>query len=89
MQLIILIVVGWLAYGWMFPGPQWDGWLYPDRNNLSHSLYLGKFDDVQQCRTSAYSRAQMMMLSTTQIDYECGYKCYHKGGLNVCKETTN
>jgi hypothetical protein len=74
----------------------WQGWVYPDRNNLADDIPIGAFSTLNQCGASA--RAVLIRLEERrdedgeQIigDYECGYKCKPDGGLgglNVCERT--
>ncbi|ERP98770.1 hypothetical protein Q669_00500 [Labrenzia sp. C1B10] len=68
--------------------PQWQGWVYPNRNDLTVSTNLGRFSTFEECRSAAISSLKLMS-SPTRGDYECGYKCEWKADwdINVCVET--
>lgn len=78
----------------------WQGWVYPDRNDLTDSIPLGAFSSLEDCRISArtairlLSDAEQRTLAVSpdyeplEQDWECGYKCRpDAGGLNVCERT--
>jgi hypothetical protein len=73
----------------------WQGWVYPDRNNLADDIPIGSFSTVGQCAASA--KAVIVRLEERRdedgepirADYECGYKCKPGDvvGGNVCEKT--
>jgi len=68
-------------------GPEWTGYVYPDRSNLMQSEFVGYFDTLESCRTTA--RVRLASLGATDKgDYECGYRCkpFDLGGL-ICERT--
>jgi len=72
----------------------WQGWVYPDRNNLAESLPLGEFASLPQCRAAARNvitrlEKEVHDSEPVQAAYECGFKCKPSGmgGLNVCERT--
>ena len=73
----------------------WQGWVYPDRNDLSDDIPIGAFDTLEQCGAAARTilkRLDVRDEDGEQVvgDYECGYKCKPEGGaggLNVCEKT--
>ena len=75
--------------------PDWQGWVYPDRNNLAESLPLGSFDSLPKCRAAARNVITLLEKEIhdgepVRADYECGFKCKPgsgMGGLNVCVKT--
>jgi hypothetical protein len=62
---------------------QWDGFVYPDRSNLTRSVYVGKFKTLEDCRVAALA----ILGQNRQGDYECGLNCKPQGGINVCSRT--
>lgn len=52
---------------------RWDGWAYPDRNNLGDAYPLGQFSTLPDCRQAA--RAFLAGARTLTGDYECGRNC--------------
>ena len=67
---------------------RWEGWVYPDRTDLTVDVQIGEFDSLESCRASARN---LMIQSGWQEsgDYECGFNCeYHsRSGLSVCEKT--
>lgn len=92
-QLFLILVVAFVAG---CDKPQWQGWVYPDRNDLTDDIPIGAFSTLGQCGASA--KAIIIRLEERrdedgeliQGDYECGYKCKPDagiGGLNLCEKT--
>ena len=76
-------------------GPQWQGWIYPDGSDLTRHVAIGRFDTLEQCRTSARTVLANIHLEEDGEpipgDYECGKSCKadsSMSGLNVCSETS-
>lgn len=70
-------------------GDRWEGWVYPDRTNLSNSIRLGEFKSLEDCRRAA-QRKLGLLEATGRGDYECGLNCddgSKLGGVKVCTET--
>lgn len=67
---------------------KWEGFVYPNANDLTVSKNIGKFSSLEACRDKALSE-----LATTSIltgDYECGLNCKSRsdlGGIKVCEQT--
>ena len=62
----------------------WDGYVYPDKNNLSDHIYVGRFDSLEACRDASVEKLRSIN-ALNKGDYECGRNC--KNG--VCKETSH
>jgi hypothetical protein len=62
---------------------EWDGFVYPDRSNLTRSTYVGKFKTLEDCRAGALAA----LGTNRQGDYECGLNCKPRNGVNVCSRT--
>lgn len=74
----------------------WQGWVYPNRNNLTDDIPIGSFETFAQC--SATAKALVIRFESerddqgnwTRGDYECGFKCKptgRRGALNICEKT--
>lgn len=68
--------------------PQWRGWLYPNREDLTRDIELGQFHTFEQCQEAAISGLRSLP-DPDGGDYECGHKCRWDADLhlNVCAET--
>jgi hypothetical protein len=65
---------------------KWDGFVYPNKNDLTTHVGIGAFKSLEECRDSA--RAVISKTSSVERgDYECGLNCKFNGGLNICEET--
>jgi hypothetical protein len=66
----------------------WDGWVYPDRTNLTRSIYVGRHKTLDACRIAA---AQTIALRShpRRADYECGFNCKFDKNLDIhiCSRT--
>jgi hypothetical protein len=71
-------------------GPQWQAWVYPNREELTRSVPLGSFKTFNQCQAAALE-ALRSLKAEERGDYECGFKCKWRPdmGINVCTETRN
>lgn len=73
----------------------WQGWVYPDRNDLTDDIPIGAFSTRDECAATAKAiliRFENRDENGDEIigDYECGFKCKPDGGLgglNVCEKT--
>jgi hypothetical protein len=69
---------------------RWQGFVYPDRTNLTRHVGLGEFRSLEECRTAC--RNVLSGLGALRDgDYECGLNCRDDPGLpgiRVCKETS-
>lgn len=59
----------------------WSGYAYPDRRDLSKSIYVGSFSDRDACLIAVQRKAG------PGGAYECGLNCRQESGLNICVET--
>lgn len=76
--------------------PEWQGWVYPDENNLTDDIPIGRFATLQDCRATATQLVRRLGERRDENgdeitgDYECGFQCKPDngiGGLNVCERT--
>ena len=74
-----------------FFGEKWQGWVYPDRTNLSNSISVGKdFKSLTDCRSACVNRINAS--GYKNADYECGLNCKPMypnipDSVIVCKKT--
>ena len=91
-----------MRYFWILPlllaacdqAPQWKGWVYPNKADLTDDIAIGAFQTLSECRKSATEILERENLyeqsEKIEGDYECGFKCKPDGGLgglNVCEKT--
>ena len=70
-------------------GDIWDGYVYPNKNDLSSHVAIGQFHTLEACRASAVGTLSLATHGNpSRGDYECGLNCKPKDGFNVCEETT-
>jgi hypothetical protein len=66
---------------------RWEGYVYPDKSNLSKHRFVGQFESLEECRRTALSELSRLS-AINRGDYECGLNCEaHASGLRVCKKT--
>lgn len=88
-QLIIFYLVAAYFIGWWpFQEERWEGFVYPNRNNLSIHQNIGEFESLESCRVASKNMLYQLNAQNSG-DYECGLNCEFNldYGLNVCKET--
>lgn len=66
----------------------WEGFVYPDRENLRQARFLGAFDALEACRDAALAELDKLR-ARDRGDYECGLNCRvdPRTSVRVCKET--
>jgi hypothetical protein len=68
---------------------KWEGFVYPNKNDLTKPRNLGHFSSLEACRSAA--RGVLAELNALERgDYECGKNCddgSKLGGIKICKET--
>ena len=64
----------------------WEGYVYPNRNNLSNHVAVGTHQSLDECRAAAINTLNRVS-SVSRGDYECGLNCKSNGSLRVCKRT--
>ncbi|MGJ0515371.1 MAG: hypothetical protein ACR65O_06405 [Methylomicrobium sp.] len=68
---------------------EWEGFIYPNKDNLSEHITIGSYKSLEECRTSAIS-ALNKISSVSSGDYECELGCELRsdmGGIKVCEKT--
>ena len=69
---------------------RWEGFVYPDRTNMTKHHTTGTHPTLDDCRASAVSMLRALDSDTLRGDYECGLNCRSEAGLGtlkICKET--
>lgn len=68
---------------------EWEGFVYPDRQNLRQHQAIGVFPSLEACRAAAVSTLRRVS-SLQDGDYECGLNCEARSdlpGIRVCEKT--
>ncbi len=60
---------------------RWEGFVYPNRENLSNFIVTGRFDTLDDCRAS--SMDILKKLKIRNGDYECGKNCQGSVGDSI------
>jgi hypothetical protein len=67
----------------------WQGFVYPNRSDLSRHQSIGPFRSLEECRAASLDRLAQLN-AIYRGDFECGLNCKPSesmSGLNVCEET--
>ncbi len=69
---------------------RWEGFVYPNQNNLTNHVYVGEYNNLEDCRDAALAKLEELG-ALNRGDYECGKNCRSEPGLTVriCEETLN
>jgi hypothetical protein len=69
---------------------RWEGFVYPNKSDLSKHIGIGTYQSLDECRASAVD--VLSKVSSIQGgDFECGLNCRSDGalpGMKVCEETS-
>ena len=68
---------------------EWEGFVYPDKNNLTVHRNIGVYESLESCRAAALN-ALSQISAIEKGDYECGLNCENRsdmGGIKVCERT--
>ncbi len=85
---ITTVVVVALAVSGCFK-EEWEGFVYPNKNNLSEHINIGSYKSLEERRASAIN-ALNKISSMSAGDYECGLNCESRSGMDgikVCEKT--
>lgn len=82
---------------------RWQGFVYPDKTDLTVSIGIGAYADLESCRASALKAINVVKLIRRggritlnealgiepEGDYECGLNCRREPGMTslLCDET--
>lgn len=61
----------------------WNGFFYPDRDNLNSYTVSPAFSDLSDCHDWIDKETE----GKSGFDFECGEDCHYNGDLYICKET--
>ncbi len=71
---------------------EWQGFIYPNKNDLSKHIEVGKFDSLEKCRYASLSKLNLMG-KRYEGDYECGLNCKPlknfdgTSDMSICEKT--
>jgi len=74
-----------------FFGEKWQGWVYPDKSNLTKFVSVGKdFKSLSDCRAACVNKIKSS--NYQNADYECGLNCKpmnpnDPNSVMICKKT--
>lgn len=67
-------------------GERWEGFVYPDKDNLANHISVGEYSSLESCRDAARS-ALKGISSPKSGDYECGLNCSGGASQKICDKT--
>lgn len=68
---------------------KWEGFVYPNENDLSNHKNIGVYESLKSCRDAALNTLARIN-SIEKGDYECGLNCEYRSGMReikVCEKT--
>ena len=68
---------------------KWEGFVYPNKDDLTKHRSLGHFPSLEECRAAARGMLEELK-ALERGDYECGKNCDDGstfGGIKVCEDT--
>lgn len=67
---------------------EWEGFVYPNKYNLSEHINIGSYKSLEECRVSSIN-ALSKLSSVSTGDYECGLNCESRSGISIkiCDKT--
>ena len=82
---LALLVVGGFSYAC---SEEWEGFVYPNKNDLTTHRNIGVFNSLEECRAAATATLQGLN-ALGRGDYECGLNCRYEEGFTVkiCEAT--
>ncbi|MFA7654334.1 MAG: hypothetical protein WCX97_04885 [Candidatus Magasanikbacteria bacterium] len=88
------ILIGLPCYATIFllnsiKGERWQGYYYPNEDNLAYNLQSPEFKSLEECRFWVNSQVAIYNPAGYGYDYECGKNCKFNKDFEayVCKET--
>lgn len=85
-QLLVIVVLGLFITSCDLISERWDGYVYPNKNNLSNFISAGNgFSSFEKCQAACISIIRSN--NWQNADYECGLNCKFKDGMNICEKT--
>jgi hypothetical protein len=86
--LLALVAVCAVCLGGCFK-EEWEGFVYPNKNDLTKHIGIGIYKSLEECRASTIGTLNQVS-SVERGDYECGLNCKTDndlGGIKVCEKT--
>ena len=65
----------------------WDGFVYPNKNDLFNDIHIGTFKSLEICRQIATDLIDSNLQRFPNPDYECGKNCKGDSRPFVCEVT--
>ena len=66
---------------------EWEGFIYPNSENLSINQNIGIYESLESCRVASIDRLAQLGASNRGT-YECGLNCRPTGyQISICEET--
>jgi len=88
--IIIYLIIAFFASWWPFSPDKWEGFVYPDKHDLTIHKNIGVYESLESCRSAAIYKLRIVS-ELKQGDYECGLNCERRdgyGGIKICEETS-
>ncbi len=69
-------------------GEKWEGFVYPDKNDLTVYKNIGVYNSLEACRSASLNKLSALG-ATNRGDYECGLNCKkgNVGSVKICEQT--
>jgi len=87
--IIVYFLIAYFASWWPFSPDEWEGFVYPNRADLTVHRNIGVYDSIEGCRDAAISKLEALN-ALIKGDYECGLNCEERdgfGSIKICEET--
>tara|TARA_B100002003_G_scaffold8397_1_gene7413 strand:- start:476 stop:754 length:279 start_codon:yes stop_codon:yes gene_type:complete len=68
---------------------KWEGFVYPNKNDLTAHINIGIYETLDQCRTASLQTLSRLH-AIKSGDYECGLNCKWGAGIGsikICEKT--
>jgi hypothetical protein len=68
---------------------EWEGFVYPNKNDLTAHRNIGVYESLESCRAASHDMLSRIS-SINKGDYECGLNCEYRsdmGSIKICERT--
>ncbi len=71
---------------------EWKGFVYPNKNDLSKHIEIGRYDSLEKCRDASLHKLSSIG-KRLDGDYECGLNCRPlknfdgSSDMSICEKT--
>ncbi|HEU4838784.1 MAG TPA: hypothetical protein VFS88_05170 [Micavibrio sp.] len=65
---------------------QWEGFVYPNKGNLTNHVAIGIFTSLEECRDHSLAKLEEIS-SISAGDYECALNCKEGSLPKICEKT--